>query len=99
MASRDYLRARLPDNSLVRVHAIEKDRYDRTVAEVFLGETFINAEMVRKGYAWHYQRYSSNCPNWSAMRPSGAVAEGNIARAAQETQLTGTPPWEFRKQN
>jgi len=65
MASRDYLRARLPDNVMVRVHAIESDRYDRTVAEVFLGETFINAEMVRKGYAWHYQRYSSNCPNRS----------------------------------
>jgi len=81
MASRDYLRARLPDNVMVRVHAIEKDRYDRTVAEVFLGETFINAEMVRKGYAWHYQRYSANCPN-----------RGEIVKAAQETQLTGTPP-------
>jgi len=110
MASRDYLRSllrsaepsaqsRLPDNSLVRVNPIESDRYDRTVAEVFLGETFINAEMVRKGYAWHYQRYSANCPNRSAMRPLGAVAEGNIVKAAQETQLTGTPPWEFRKQN
>jgi endonuclease YncB( thermonuclease family) len=60
----------LPDNSLVRVHAIEKDRYGRTVAEIFLGETFINAELVREGHAWHYQRYSGNCPNRSA------IAEG-----------------------
>jgi len=83
-----FPRLSLPDNSLVRVHAVESDRYDRTVAEVFLGETFINAEMVRKGYAWHYQRYSGNCPNRS-----------EIVKASQETQLTGTPPWEFRKQN
>ncbi|MFB6276270.1 MAG: thermonuclease family protein [Halothece sp.] len=88
MASRDYLRSRLPDNAIVRVNPIETDRYGRKVAEVFLGETFINAEMVRKGYAWHYPGYSRNCPNRSA-----------IAQAAQETELTGTPPWEFRKGN
>jgi endonuclease YncB( thermonuclease family) len=88
MASRDYLRGRLPDHSLVRVHAIEKDRYGRTVAEIFVGERFINAEMVKAGHAWHYRRYSGNCPN-----------RGEIVRAANSTQLTGMPPWEFRKGN
>jgi len=88
MASRDYLRGRLPDDSLVRVDAIEKDRYGRTVAEIFVRESFINAEMVREGHAWHYQRYSGNCPN-----------RGEIVRAANSTQLTGIPPWEFRKRN
>jgi len=86
--SRNYLRGRLPDNSLVRVHAIEKDRYGRTVAEILLGETFINAEMVKAGHAWHYRRYSRNCPN-----------RGEIVEAANNTQLTGMPPWEFRKGN
>jgi endonuclease YncB( thermonuclease family) len=68
--SRDYLRSRLSDNAQVTVSPIETDRYGRTVAEIFLGETFINAEMVREGHAWHYQRYSGNCPN------RGAIAEG-----------------------
>jgi len=86
--SRDYLRSRLPDNAQVTVSLIETDRYGRTVAEIFLGESFINAEMVRKGHAWHYQRYSGNCPN-----------RGAIVQAANNTQLTGTPPWEFRKRN
>jgi len=58
------------------------------MAEIFLGESFINAEMVSEGHAWHYQRYSGNCPNRSA-----------IIQAANSTQLTGTPPWEFRKGN
>ncbi len=79
---------RLPNHATVRVNRIEKDRSSRTVAEIFLGETFINAEIVRTGHAWHYQRYSGNCPNRSA-----------IAEAAEENQLTGTPPWEFRKGN
>lgn len=85
--ARDYLRSRLPDHAAVRVHPIEKDRYGRTVAEIFSGETFINAELVAKGHAWYYQRYSGNCPN-----------RGAIAMAAQSTHPTGTPPWEFRKQ-
>jgi endonuclease YncB( thermonuclease family) len=80
--------SRLSDNATVRVNAIETDRYGRTVAEIFLGESFINAEMVREGYAWHYERYSGNCPN-----------RGAIVQAAQQTELTGTPPWEFRRQN
>jgi len=86
--SRDYLRSRLSDNATVRLNPIEKDRYGRTVAEIFLGETFINVEMVRVGHAWHYRRYSGNCPNRSA-----------IVKAAQGVQLTGMPPWEFRKRN
>jgi len=94
--SRNYLRrallvsktSRLPDNATVRVNSIEKDRYGRTVAEIFLGETFINAEMVRAGHAWHYRRYSGNCPN-----------RGAIVQAANSIELTGIPPWEFRKGN
>jgi len=58
------------------------------MAEIFLGESFINAEMVSEGHAWHYQRYSGNCPNW-----------GEIVKAANNTELTGMPPWEFRRKN
>jgi endonuclease YncB( thermonuclease family) len=73
---RDYLRSRLPDNVQITVSPIETDRYGRTVAEIFLGESFINAEMVREGHAWHYQRYSGNCLNRSAI--DGDAAGGSF---------------------
>ncbi|NBD17176.1 MAG: hypothetical protein GVY04_13845 [Cyanobacteria bacterium] len=73
--------SQLPNNVSIGVNLIEKDPYGRTVAEIFLGETFINAEMVRAGHAWHYRRYSGNCPN-----------RGEIVQAANSTQLTGMPP-------
>ena len=38
----------------------KKDRYQRIIAEVFVGETNINKEMVRAGYAWHFKKYSSD---------------------------------------
>ena len=47
---------------------IEKDRYQRTVAEVYVQDSKdsaipLNFQMVRDGYAWHYERYSANCPS------------------------------------
>lgn len=36
----------------------KKDRYQRIIAEIFVGETNINKEMVRAGYAWHFKKYS-----------------------------------------
>ncbi len=38
----------------------KKDRYQRIIAEVFVGETNINKEMVKAGYAWHFKKYSSD---------------------------------------
>ena len=60
IASRDYLRSLINQtNSQVSITAIEKDRYGRTVAELFATDgTFINAEVVRAGLAYHYERYS-----------------------------------------
>lgn len=36
------------------------DKYGRTVAEVFVGHTNINKEMVKKGMAWAYREYMTD---------------------------------------
>lgn len=36
------------------------DKYGRTVAEVFVGSTNINKEMVRRGMAWAYREYMTD---------------------------------------
>lgn len=46
---------------------IEKDRYGRTVTEVYVKDSKstainLNVQMVRDGYAWHYEKYAGNCP-------------------------------------
>ena len=38
----------------------KKDRYQRIIAEVFIGKTNVNKEIVRAGYAWHFKKYSSD---------------------------------------
>lgn len=41
-----------------------KDKYNRTLATVFLssntGKLNVNLKMIENGYAWHYERYSNN---------------------------------------
>lgn len=86
--------------SEVIVVPIEKDRYGRTVAEVFVKkpdskeETFVNGEMTKVGLAYHYSRYSGSCANRDAIERGEAIAKekkvgvwsGNYQR-----------PWDFRK--
>ena len=46
---------------------IEKDRYGRTVADLFIvksdgSEIHVNSQMVADGMAYHHEKYSSSCP-------------------------------------
>jgi micrococcal nuclease len=75
----------------VRVEVIDADRYGREVGRVSLSHRFINAEMVREGFAWRY-------PQWA--RPGefvAAEAEARSHRRGLWAQRNPVPPWEFRK--
>ncbi len=54
----DYLKKRI-DNKYVRLkyESQKVDKYGRTLAYVYSGLNFINATMIRKGYAFAYKRF------------------------------------------
>ncbi len=54
----------------------------------------LNVQMVRDGYAWHYERYSGKCP----IRHEFAVAQ-ELAPKEGLGIWNGNPqpPWEFRR--
>ena len=60
-AARDHVRD-LVVGKKVGIRRITKDRYERTVAELFVGETNVQHEMVATGHAEVYQRYGHQCP-------------------------------------
>ena len=65
-AARDHLR-NLVMGKKVGIRRITKDRYGRTVVELFLGTTNVQQEMVVSGHAEIYQRYDDQCP-WTEGR-------------------------------
>lgn len=89
----------LSSKNEVMVSPIEKDRYGRTVAEVFItvagGEKFLNEELLSSGNAYLYQPYASRCPNKLALENAEAIAQskklgvwgGNHQR-----------PWDYRRE-
>ncbi len=69
-----------------------RDRYGRTVGEVLLPDgTSLNRELVRRGYAWWYRRYSSDA--------SLGALEDDARRAGRGlwADPEPVPPWEFRR--
>lgn len=104
MESKDYL-AKLVDRKQVYVMAIETDRYGRTVAEIEVkgdkrndkGElinTFVNGEMVKAGYAYHYKQYSANCPNRNVIADAEAIAQKNKVGVWSGSHVK---PWDYRR--
>jgi micrococcal nuclease len=75
----------------VRVEVIDVDRYRREVGRIYLGDRFINMEMVRDGFAWRYIQYD---------KPREFAAAEDDAREHRRglwTDPNPTPPWEWRK--
>ena len=100
--SRDYLRSLIAQGSgLIYVQPIEKDRYGRTVAELWIPikpdyeqQIHLNTAMVEAGYAYHYRQYSGNCES--------AENLGWAEKIARENKLgvwngSHQKPWEFRR--
>ena len=62
-SAKDFLNA-LVTNQEVSIKRITKDRYGRTVAELFKDEENIQELIVKKGFGVIYKKYSHQC-DWS----------------------------------
>lgn len=76
----------------VRVVAQDTDRYGRTVGRVYVGSVDVSAEMVRRGAAWVFRRYSQD-PQLLALEAEAQAARRGLW-ALPETERV--PPWEWR---
>lgn len=55
--AQSYLRSRLPVGAVVRMErgVLDRDRYDRALRYVWLGDELLNETLVREGYAVRYR--------------------------------------------
>jgi endonuclease YncB( thermonuclease family) len=75
----------------VEVRAEGRDGFGRVLGRVYVGGLDVNLEMVRRGLAWHYKRYSTD----------RALAEAEGAARARRAGLwvdpEPVPPWMYRR--
>lgn len=101
--ARDHLRSLISqgDGSVIVV-PVETDRYERTVAELFIPiggeeEIHLNSQMVMDGFAYHYAQYSSSCPNQNnIMRAEGIAKEQSLG---VWSDLNAEKPWDYRRRS
>jgi len=67
-----------------------KDRYKRTLAVVMVEGLNVNLEMVRRGMAWRYEKYSKDAALLAAQNEAKEAGRGLWADASP------VPPWEWR---
>ncbi|MDM7917368.1 MAG: thermonuclease family protein, partial [Candidatus Eisenbacteria bacterium] len=71
----------------VRVVPVGLDGYGRLVADVYLGSLLVNLELVRRGFAWHYTRYSRDAALAQAEREARSARRGLWADSVSYTHL------------
>jgi micrococcal nuclease len=74
----------------VSFERLKKDRYGRTIAVVFVGQTNVNLELVKQGFAWRYDTYSQDPVLLDAQNSAKASKKGLWADPSP------TPPWQWR---
>jgi hypothetical protein len=74
----------------VRIEWMERDRYGRILGHVYLGDRWINRELVEEGFAWHFKRYSAD------QRLADAENAARTARKGLWSDKEPQPPWDLR---
>ena len=89
--SRDQLKKLVRKD--VTVIEKEKDRYGRTVAEIYRGKRSVNREMVNRGAAWWFRKYAPDDDCLRSLEASARKHKRGLWRSP-----TVVAPWDWRKE-
>lgn len=97
--ARDYLRKLIEENdNRVSVTETARDRYERTVAELFLPNgNFMQETQTAAGLVWPYEQYKDDCLSWELIER--AAAKAKVENLGIWADSGAIPPWEWRRQN
>jgi endonuclease YncB( thermonuclease family) len=91
LESKEFVMKRVSGKT-VKVQVMDTDRYGRKVGKIYYGSgKYLNEEVVRAGYAWHYRQYA---PNDSDIKQAEATARSS--KIGLWKSSNPTPPWEYR---
>lgn len=94
--STSRLKQLLPTGIAVQVREITRDRYGRTVAELFVANKSVNLQMVKDGFAVVYRQYLDGCAT-TKDRYLQAEAQAKHKRLGYWNQKSPVMPWDYRR--
>ena len=77
---------------MVEVVPMDEDRYERTVAKIYVDGKYLNLMIVEAGLGWWYQRYAPHDEDLAK-----AEREARSAKIGLWSHPNPIPPWEFRR--
>jgi micrococcal nuclease len=77
----------------VSIHKSGVDRYGRTLAYVYVGDTCINKELLRLGMAWHFKKYNGD------QELAQLEIQAREKKVGLWSQQDPVAPWDWRKKN
>ena len=86
---------RLIEGKAISLKPQVKDRYGRTVAEIYVGNRNINLQMVRDGAAYAYRKYLKQCDRDVYLQAEDAASKrkAGVWGPYKPSQL----PWNYRR--
>ncbi len=94
--STSRLKQLLPPGTPVQVRTITRDRYGRTVAELYVGKQSINLQMVKDGQAVVYHQYLQGCAATKDQYLQAQV-QAKKQRIGFWNQKSPVMPWDYRR--
>lgn len=77
----------------VKVVVHSTDRYGRSIGDVYVGDKWLNLELVKQGLAWHYKQYSKD------EQLAKAEREARESKKGLWSDPSPVAPWDFRRAN
>jgi endonuclease YncB( thermonuclease family) len=84
-------------NKEVSVTWYKRDRYGRTVGQVYVGDTDVCLEQIKRGLAWHYKEYEREQSVEDRSLYSIAEEQARIARMGVWSQELPIEPSIYRR--
>jgi endonuclease YncB( thermonuclease family) len=81
----------------VTIEVRGRDRYERFVGKVYLGEIDVNLEQIRSGFAWHYREFENQQSSADRIAYRDAESAARDSRSGLWTDQSPEPPWRHRK--
>ena len=78
----------------VKVIQKDVDRYGRIVGIIYVGDTCINQEIIKAGFAWVYRQYCKDgfCRDWITLETNARINQIGLWGHPDPV-----PPWEYRR--